>query len=85
MDYGELLTDIRWRSKSKQIKERDGNKCVNCGDIKMLQVHHRQYHYVLSLRDYKKPWDYPLDVLITLCKACHDEGHKQFKIPTIKI
>lgn len=85
MDYGELLLDIRWQAKSNQIKDRDGKKCLNCGETKFLQVHHRQYHYVNSLRDYKKPWDYPNDVLITLCKACHDQGHKQFKVPTIKI
>ena len=85
MDYGELLLDIRWKAKSNQIKDRDGKKCLNCGETKLLQVHHRQYHYVNALRDYKKPWDYPHDVLITLCKACHDQGHKQFKVPTIKI
>lgn len=85
MDYGELLLDIRWKAKSNQIKDRDGKKCLNCGETKFLHVHHRQYHYVNALRDYKKPWDYPHDVLITLCKACHDQGHKQFKVPTIKI
>ena len=85
MDNGELLLDIRWKAKSNQIKDRDGKKCLNCGETKFLQVHHRQYHYVNSIRDYKKPWDYPHDVLITLCKACHDQGHKQFKVPTIKI
>lgn len=85
MDYGDLLLDIRWKAKSNQIKDRDGKKCLNCGETKLLQVHHRQYHYVNALRDYKKPWDYPNDVLITLCKACHDQGHKQFKVPTIKI
>ncbi len=85
MDYGDLLLDIRWKAKSNQIKDRDCKKCLNCGETKFLQVHHRQYHYVNALRDYKKPWDYPNDVLITLCKACHDQGHKQFKVPTIKI
>ena len=85
MEYGDLLNDIRWKAKSVQIKERDGKKCLNCGDTKYLQVHHRQYHYVKSLGDYKKPWDYSHDILITLCKACHDQGHKQFNVPTIKI
>ena len=85
MDYGDLLNDIRWKAKSNQIKDRDGKKCLNCGNDKFLQVHHRQYHYVSSLRDFKKPWDYPLDLLITLCKECHIQGHKQFNVPTIKI
>ena len=85
MDYENLLLDIRWKAKSNQIKERDGKKCLNCGDNKKLHVHHRQYHYVNSLRDYKKPWDYSHDILITLCESCHLQGHKQFKVPTIKI
>ena len=55
MEYGDLLNDIRWKAKSAQIKERDGKKCLNCGDVKFLQVHHRQYHYVKSLGDFKKP------------------------------
>lgn len=85
MVYDQLLKDIRWKAKSNQIKNRDGKKCLNCGDNKFLQVHHRQYHFVKSIGDFKKPWDYPNDILITLCKACHDQGHKQFKVPTINI
>lgn len=85
MDYGTLLGDIRWKAKSIQIKSRDNHKCRNCGVAKNLQVHHRQYHFVKSLGDFKKPWDYSSDILITLCKECHDTGHLKYKVPTIKI
>ncbi len=84
-DYGKLLSDVRWKSKTLEIKERDKNKCKNCGERKYLQVHHRQYHYVTSLGRFKHPWDYPNDLLITLCKKCHDSGHSKYKVPTKKI
>lgn len=83
--YQNLLGDVRWKAKTIQIKKRDKNSCRNCGDYKNLQVHHRQYHFVNSLKKFKNPWDYPNDILITLCKTCHDSGHKQFKVPTINI
>lgn len=85
MAYQEELKDVRWQSKSNQIKKRDGNKCLNCGSKSYLQVHHRQYHFILKLNAFKKPWDYPSDVLITLCQSCHFSGHKYYKIPTLKI
>jgi 5-methylcytosine-specific restriction endonuclease McrA len=84
-EYAKKLTDIRWKSKRIQIKNRDNNKCVNCGNTKYLNIHHRQYHFVLALNQYKNPWDYPEDVLITLCSKCHQAGHMKFKIPIIKI
>jgi len=79
MTYSDLLLDIRWKSKSNQIKQRDGHKCRNCGDGGILQVHHRQYHFVKAIGDYKKPWDYSHDILITLCKNCHDKDINYLK------
>lgn len=85
MDYQELLKDIRWKSKAKEIRIRDKEKCRNCGSNNNLQVHHRQYHFISNLNDFKKPWDYPNQILVTLCKQCHTIGHKLYNIPTIKI
>jgi 5-methylcytosine-specific restriction endonuclease McrA len=85
MEYLKILEDIRWKSKSLQIKSRDKFKCLNCGNTKHLNVHHRQYHYITKISRYKNPWDYPEDILITLCRECHLIGHKKYKIPTIKI
>lgn len=85
--YGELLTRPEWKSKRLQILARDNYTCQICGstDKKTLQVHHRQYHYVVRLCAFKKPWDYPDECLITICKRCHDRGHVQYKVPKIKI
>lgn len=85
IDYLKKLEDFRWKSKSLQIKKRDKFTCLNCGSKKNLNVHHRQYHFIKSLNQHKNPWDYPSDILITLCKDCHLTGHKYYKIPTIKI
>jgi 5-methylcytosine-specific restriction endonuclease McrA len=84
-EYGRKLNDVRWKAKCIQIKKRDRSRCKNCGATKYLNVHHRQYHFVLSLKQFKNPWDYPEDVFVTLCNDCHMKGHRQYKIPTIKI
>jgi 5-methylcytosine-specific restriction endonuclease McrA len=84
-DYGKKLNDIRWKSKCIEIKKRDKGKCKICGSTKYLNVHHRQYHFVTSLNQFKNPWDYPQDILVTLCNDCHLIGHKLYKIPIINI
>ena len=83
--YGALLFDPRWRSKRVQILERDKHRCILCGSIQSLQVHHRQYHFIEEQQQFKAPWDYTDNLLITLCEKCHQRGHRQFKVPTIKI
>jgi 5-methylcytosine-specific restriction endonuclease McrA len=68
--YKEKLSDRRWQIKKSKILERDEYKCQshNCesGENSQLQVHHLTYLGNLS------PWDYPDDMLITLCKMCHE-------------
>ncbi|MCX7987037.1 MAG: HNH endonuclease [Bacteroidales bacterium] len=83
--YSDSLRDVRWLIKRKEIIERDGEKCVICKSTEKLQVHHRQYYFYSRLNQYAKPWDYPEDVLITLCERCHKEGHKLYTIPVINI
>jgi len=47
--------------------ERDGFICQSCGDeTNTLNVHHKYY-----IKD-KKPWEYPDNLLITLCEICHE-------------
>ena len=83
--YGARLFDPRWKARRKQIIERDGHKCVNCGSAEKLQVHHRQYHFVASLNTMKDPWEYSDRLLITLCEPCHRKGHQKYKVPIITL
>jgi 5-methylcytosine-specific restriction endonuclease McrA len=80
--YGATLFDPRWKAKRKEIIVRDLNQCVICKSSNTLQVHHRQYHFLRRLNEFKNPWEYDNNLLITLCETCHNRGHKMFKVPT---
>jgi len=79
--YHRLLSLPQWEVKRKEIILRDREMCRSCGDRNCLQVHHRQYHIITSTSKFKDPWDYNQLQLITLCKKCHEAGHKIYKIP----
>jgi uncharacterized protein (UPF0248 family) len=83
--YGGLLFHPKWKEKRKEILTRDRHQCVNCKSDKDLQVHHRQYHFVVSQNKFRLPWDYPDHLLITLCESCHSRGHNKYKVPTITV
>lgn len=69
--YNELLKDPRWQKRRLEIFERDNWTCQICGTKdKMLHVHHIAY-----IKN-RKPWDYPDNLLITLCEECHKEDKK---------
>ena len=70
-DYYKLLRDPRWFRKRKMILKRDNNKCTVCESNKKLIVHHT-FYYDKDTR----PWLYPNNSLITLCKECHENWHK---------
>ena len=74
VDYAELLKDPLWKNKRRRIVYRDGGKCTVCGSKKILQVHHTFYYQQPT-----KPWDYPDESLITVCKVCHEDYHKHFE------
>ena len=69
MNYKEKLKDRRWQQKSAKIKERDQWKCMNprctSNDYSQLQVHHLEYWPGVE------PWDYPDEMLVSLCHVCH--------------
>jgi len=66
MTYADKLKDPRWQKKRLAILERDGWKCMSCGDKEStLHVHHIFY---LSG---KEPWEIPNGLLITFCERCH--------------
>jgi hypothetical protein len=72
--YYQKLKDARWLRRREEILARDNYQCQWCGnsdDDVCLQVHHRYYLRSDSVRD---PWDYSSDMLITLCRTCHDNA-----------
>ncbi len=82
--YGSLLFRPEWKIKRQQIINRD-KYCILCRETKSLQVHHRQYHFVVRENKFKLPWEYSDHLLITLCENCHRKGHSKYKVPTINI
>ena len=79
--YYSLLKTNEWRNKREKILYRDGYKCRWCGSMFDLNVHHK-YYSAYPNGVLVKPWDYPDDALITLCKDCHKKAHQNKKIKT---
>lgn len=74
--YQELLLNDKWYEKRAKVFKRDGYKCQHCGVNKNLNCHHT--YYVSG----KKPWEYPLSALLTLCRECHTGLHSINKVKT---
>jgi 5-methylcytosine-specific restriction endonuclease McrA len=53
----------QWQRVRKQVLERDGYRCQQCGSVKGLVVHH--------IRPWVETQDDSLGNLITVCRACH--------------
>ncbi len=83
--YGALVLHPNWKAKRKEILERDSYKCRICNSAEELHIHHRQYHFIKATKQFKVPWDYPENLLITLCSKCHNRGHSKYKVPSITI
>lgn len=65
-NYKKAFGHPLWQKKRLEIMQRDGFKCLFCGDSEsQLNVHHCFY---LSGRN---PWDYSNESLFTLCRPCH--------------
>ena len=66
MTYTEQLNHPLWKQKASFIRERDDFKCVLCGaEWKELHIHHK------SPEPFKLAWEYPDEMLETLCEDCH--------------
>ena len=77
MNYSTQLKSPMWQKKRLKIMERDNWKCQKCQSIlNTLNVHHIDY-----LQGFK-PYEYPDDMLITLCEECHGEETKRPKHET---
>ncbi len=80
--YSELLQDQRWRELRELVLSRDGKKCRNCKSGSQLQIHHRQYHICSKTQLKIAPWEYDLQLLVTLCETCHENGHQVHQYET---
>lgn len=68
--YLDKLRDPRWQKKRLETLQRDGFRCLECGDDKSpLHVHHMRYFKGIE------PWDVPDGALATLCEKCHEDAH----------
>ncbi|HEY9364878.1 MAG TPA: hypothetical protein VIQ00_16565 [Chitinophagaceae bacterium] len=73
-NYSKKLSNPLWQRKRLDVFNRDGFACTNCGrSDKELQVHH--YDYIKGI----EPWEYPMDMLTTLCVECHSAEMKRPK------
>jgi cytochrome c553 len=71
-ETAQKLKDPRWQKKRLEILNRDEWACQKCyDDESTLIVHHRRY------LPEKEPWDYPDELLITLCESCHEEEREK--------
>jgi hypothetical protein len=67
--YIEKLKDPRWQKIRLKVFQRDEWRCQKCySDEQTLHVHHRFYDRL----KYPDPWQYPLELLVTLCSYCHE-------------
>lgn len=79
LSYEELLNSEEWQQKRLSILKRDYFKCRYCGSKHNLQVHHKYYKKYPDGQKVK-PWNYPDDALITLCRECHKKVHSKKRI-----
>lgn len=71
--WSSAFRDSRWQKLRLQVMERDNWTCISCNkgkdDGTVLNVHHAYYE------SGKAPWEYPGEVLFTMCEECHTEYH----------
>lgn len=68
--YAAKLKDPRWQRKRLEIMQRDKWMCQRClRTDRTLNVHHKEY---MPGAD---PWEYPGNLLETICEQCHAEEH----------
>jgi hypothetical protein len=72
--YAQKLADPRWQRRRLEIFNRDNWTCQQCGDKgTQLEIHHTSYWAGIE------PWEYPGDMLITVCHKCHHAEQVRFK------
>lgn len=65
-----------WSRRRREVIDRDGRRCTECGAAGALEVHHE----VGSLRrDFRRGEISPAEVLTTLCSNCHNDEHRRLR------
>lgn len=87
MTWLDKLDDKRWQHRKNLILERDNYRCRN-SKCKSPQHTSVQVHHLYYIGDWE-PWEYPDDMLITLCKYCHEKENdrsrgEQYLLNTLK-
>lgn len=69
--FKEQYRHPNWQRKRLEIMERDQFMCQACySDEDTLNVHHKRYFKGRMI------WDYPNELLVTLCEGCHEYQHE---------
>lgn len=83
-NYNEQLADPRWQRRRLEIFNRDNWTCQSCRDkTTQLEIHHVEYW------PGKQSWEYPDDMLITVCRNCHGKEqvrckHEQYLLTALR-
>lgn len=78
MNYKKQLRTKQWKEKSLLIQYRDNFTCYLCGyHGQKLNVHHIEYIPNIMA------WEYPNELLFTVCFGCHKTIHNQLIIERI--
>ena len=67
-EYRKYLRSNVWKVLGRQVKKRDNHRCVRCGYIGNLQVHHTNYNGIETM-------SFTVDQLESVCKECHTDIH----------
>lgn len=69
-EYRTYLKSDTWNKLRKEAVKRDRHRCVRCGYIGNLQVHHINYNGIYE------NFNFSVSQLVTLCNECHKDEHK---------
>ena len=71
MSYKDDLQAPEWQRFRQKVFRRDNFQCCHCGSEDNLTAHH--VYYAMG----RKPWEYDLKDLLTLCQSCHFNLEKE--------
>jgi heterodisulfide reductase subunit B len=68
--YRKYLASDEWKAKRIKVLKRDGYKCKLCGSTKNLNVHHKTYKRIKTVKG-KIVANEKMRDLVTCCEWCH--------------